>query len=120
MNGLMKDVQVTLHTEDRNLIVVKSAYFISDVGFLQIGTFMDPRMIQSWASDDIRWADYLESIRKDMECVFGILKKRFRFLWGYNKSKHYNTVENAFKICCILRNMILDYDRGYHKVCRAW
>ena len=68
----MKYIQITLYTADGNLYVVEDAYLISDVGFLQIGTFMDPR-IQSWASDDITWADYLEAIRKDVECVFGIL-----------------------------------------------
>ena len=41
-------------------------------------------------------------------------------MWGHNESKHYITVENAIKTCCILYNKILDYDRGYHEVCRAW
>ena len=69
----MKDIQFTLYTKDGNLIVVKGAYLLSDAGFLQIGTFMDPRI------DDIRWAEYLESIRKEVESVIGIFKNRFRF-----------------------------------------
>jgi hypothetical protein len=28
----------------------------------------------------VMWAEWLESIRKDVECVFGILKQRFRWL----------------------------------------
>ena len=50
INGSMKDIQFTLYTEDGHLNVVKGAYLICDAEFLQIGTFMDPR-IQSWASD---------------------------------------------------------------------
>ena len=75
INGSMKDIQFTLYINDGYLIVVKGAYLVSDAGFLQIGTFMDCR-IQSWVSEDIRWAEYLELIRKDV--VFGILKNRFR------------------------------------------
>jgi hypothetical protein len=30
--------------------------------------------------DDIRWNKWLESMRKDIERVFGILKARFRIL----------------------------------------
>jgi hypothetical protein len=98
---------------------VKGAYLITDAGFLQIGAFMDPR-IHSWSSDDVTWAEFLESIRKDVECLFGILKNRFRFLWGYNESKSHLTIEKDFKICCIQHNMILDFDCGYHETMKAW
>jgi hypothetical protein len=119
IDGSMKDVFYSLYDGMGNVITVKGAYLITDAGFLQIGAFMDPR-IHSWSSDDVRWAEFLESIRKDVECLFGILKNRFRFLWGYNESKHYLTIENAFKTCCILHNMILDFDRGYHETMKAW
>ena len=39
---------------------------------------------------------------------------------GVQQSKEYVTIENAFKCCCILHNMILDYDRGYHETCFGW
>ena len=63
INGSMKVIQFTLYTEDGNLIVFKDAYLISDTEFLQIGTFRGPRIL-SCASDDMRWAEYLESIEK--------------------------------------------------------
>jgi hypothetical protein len=117
--GSMKDIYFSLYDADGNVITIQGAYLITDAGFLQIGAFMDPR-IHSWSSDDVRWAEFLESIRKDVECLFGILKNRWRFLWGYNESKSYETIEKAFKTCCILNNMILDFDRGYHEAMRAW
>ena len=30
--------------------------------------------------DEIRWSKWLESMRKDIECTFGILKGRWRIL----------------------------------------
>ena len=30
--------------------------------------------------DEIRWSEWLESMRKDVECAFGIMKGRFRIL----------------------------------------
>jgi hypothetical protein len=119
LGGSMKDILFSLYDASGNIITVKGAYLITDAGFLQVGAFMDPR-IHSWSSDDVRWAEFLESIRKDVECLFGILKNRFRFLWGYNESKSYETIEKAFKTCCILHNMILDFDRGYHEAMKAW
>ena len=51
-------------------------------------------------------------MRKDVECVFGILKKRFLFLkhpiWLHEPEQ----IENAFVTCCVLHNLLLDCD-GY-------
>ena len=30
--------------------------------------------------DQSRWSEFAESIRKDVECAFGILKKRYQIL----------------------------------------
>lgn len=52
----------------------------------------------------------MESVRKDVECTFGVIKTRFRYLWN---GVHYHsayTVEWAFKTACILHNLILAYD----------
>ena len=32
--------------------------------------------------DEIRWSKWLESMRKDVECTFGIMKGRWRILSG--------------------------------------
>ena len=49
-------------------------------------------------------------MRKDVECVFGILKKRFRilrlpFLYGDP-----NKIVNVFRACCIMHNWLLEFD----------
>lgn len=62
----------------------------------------------------------MESVRKDVECFFGILKQRFRWLWGYNFSQSHETITMAFKCACILHNIILEYDRASHEEMRRW
>jgi hypothetical protein len=54
----------------------------------------------------------VQSVRKDIEGAFGILKIRFRFLKSFTnlcKQKH---IDNAFVTCCILHNILLE-ENGY-------
>ena len=51
----------------------------------------------------------MTDIRKDIECVFGILKKRFRILrLPFEISKEDTGVH--FRVCCVLHNMLLQRD----------
>jgi hypothetical protein len=62
------------------------------------------------------------SVRKDVECDFGLLKKRFNILvipdWSYSQ----RTLGLIMRACIILHNMIIDnerddgYDDKYHTV----
>ncbi len=50
----------------------------------------------------------LESVRKDMECTFGIIKKRWQIL---NNGLYYHDIgicEKIFVSCCCLHNILLD------------
>jgi hypothetical protein len=50
----------------------------------------------------------LESIRKDVECTFGILKKRWRILDYGLQYRNMHKCEKLFWVCCILHNMLLE------------
>jgi hypothetical protein len=62
------------------------------------------------------------SVRKDMECAFGLLKKRFNILvipdWSYSQ----RTLNLIMCACIILHNMTIDderdgdYDDNYHTI----
>ena len=54
----------------------------------------------------------MESVRKDIEGMFGILKKRFKFLKNFNVLQTQSGIDNAFTICCIIHNIPLEHD-GY-------
>lgn len=60
--------------------------------------------------EEKRWSEWLESVRKDIECTFGILKGRFRLFDQPLRFHYFAHIENAWKSACILHNMLLRYD----------
>jgi hypothetical protein len=54
-------------------------YVIVNNGYLQWSCTVPPFTITS-DMDEIRWSKWLESMWKDVECTFGILKGRWRIL----------------------------------------
>ena len=80
---LLQDVEFELFEKDHfgNTIKVKyqGAWLVVDNGYLKWSTAIPPLKV----SDDmreIRWSNWIESMRKDVECTFGIMKGRFRLL----------------------------------------
>jgi hypothetical protein len=59
-----------------------------------------------------RWSEHAESVRKDVECSFGILKKRFQFLKNAITWHRKSDIDNAVFSCVILHNMLHEFD-GY-------
>jgi hypothetical protein len=47
--------------------------------------------------DEIRWSKWLESMRKDVECTFGILKGRWRILKSGIRIEGVDAVDKAIK-----------------------
>ena len=58
----------------------------------------------------MKCAAMIESVRKDIEGVFGILKKRFAFLKVFNRMHSQKQVDCAFVTCCIIHNILLRDD----------
>jgi len=58
----------------------------------------------------LRWSKTLESIRKDVECTFGIMKRRFRILRTPVEYRQPVRIEQLFKTCCHLHNRLLVHD----------
>ena len=56
------------------------------------------------------WSKWIESVRKDVECTFGILKGRFRILKVPMPFHTKERVDNVFFTCCVLHNMLLEKD----------
>jgi hypothetical protein len=61
-------------------------------------------------------------VTKDVECAFGLLKKRFNILAISSQSYHQRTLGLIMRACIILHNIIIDderddvYDDNYHTV----
>lgn len=63
---------------------------------------------------EVEFSERLESVRKDVECTFGILKKRFVILKHAIELHSKDHIDYIFFGCCILHNMLLIHD-GYDK-----
>ena len=59
-------------------------------------------------------------MRKDVECTFGILKKRWRILNNGLQYRDISTCEKIFVTCCCVHNFLLDQsERGTSTVGRG-
>ena len=83
-------------------------YYICDNGYCRWPVTICPYKHQSLSTPEGEWSDNLESVRKDVECTFGILKKRWRILDHGLKFRSLRTCEKIFISCCILHNMMLN------------
>jgi hypothetical protein len=83
-------------------------YIICNNGYLRRPTSICPYGSIEYSSLEGYFLLNLESIRKDVECTFGILKKRWQILnEGLNYPK-IGTCERIFNACCCLNNFMLD------------
>ena len=88
---------------------MKGAYYICDGGYHKWTCMINPMKHTSVRSDRL-WSEWLESTKKDVECTFGSLKSRWRFLRNGIVLQDQNSIDNVFFTCCILHNMILEFD----------
>ena len=58
----------------------------------------------------IRFSEWIESMRKDVECTFGIMMGRFAILRYGLKFQDIITYDQMWLICCALHNLLLEYD----------
>jgi len=111
LNGALEDVEYELYNEFGELYKCKGGYILVDGGFINSIVFIEPEKFRL-DRDSVLFSEWLESVRKDVECFFGILKKRW---WWFRNGICYhdsNTLEAAFKSVCALNNMILAFDKG--------
>ena len=84
-------------------------YVICDNGYLDWSCTVPPYSMTS-RCEEIRWSNWMESMRKDVECTFGILKGQWRLLksgvriWGVLKA------DDVWLTCCAMHNWLLDID----------
>ena len=67
-------------------------------------------MYKRQGNDETVFSRTAESVRKDVECFFEILKGSFRVLKlrvGYHSQE---SIDNIFFTCCILHNMLHAFD----------
>jgi DDE superfamily endonuclease len=86
----------------------KGVWLIVDNGYLRWPIRSVPTNRQRCTRRYVfRW---LESMRKDVECTFGILKGRFRILKTGIQIHGIEATDKIWLTCCALHNMLLDID----------
>jgi hypothetical protein len=83
-------------------------YVICDNGYLRWPTSICPYSKVENSTLEGYFSSNLESIQKDVECTFGILKIQWQIL---NDGLNYcdiRTCESIFNACCCLNNFMLD------------
>jgi Plant transposon protein len=87
----------------------KGPWLIVDNGYLKWPTTVPPFKLSA-SEKERRWSQWLESLRKDVECTFGILKGRWRILKTGIRLEGVEVADNIFKTCCALHNWLLEID----------
>ena len=84
------------------------AHLICDNGYLRWPTSICPYAGCENSSLEGFFSTNLESVRKDVECTFGILKKRWQVLNDGLDFRDINKCERIFNARCCLNNFMLD------------
>ena len=105
---LFRDAQWSYYNEDGRVRLSQGMYLISDNGYLRWPTTICPFTRTDKASPEGYFSTNIESVRKDVECTFGIMKKRWRILNNGFYQREIGICEKIFVTCCCLNNFLLD------------
>jgi len=89
-------------------------YLICDNGYLRWPTTICPFTRSNKSSAEGFFSTNIESVRKDVECTFGILKKRWKVLNNGFYQRDIKICEKIFVTCCALNNYLLDLMESSH------
>ena len=94
-------------------VTYQGVWFMVDNGYLNWSCTVPP-VKDATTYETIRFSEWLESMRKDVECTFGILKQRFSILRYGIRLGSIKHVDQTWLTCCSLHNKLLIID-GLHE-----
>jgi hypothetical protein len=109
---VLQDTKFFLYEHKDGVIVQQEClgcWVLCDNGYLEWSTTVPPHK----CSQDRRakcWSEWIESMRKDVECMFGILKGRWRILKTGIRLHGTKPADQIFKTCCAPHNWLLEID----------
>lgn len=102
-NGCYAENTYDIYDADGNVLTVAGCYAICDNGYHKWPTMMEPTK-RPRDDDDYNWSEMNESLRKDVECLFGILKQEFAILKYGCRFSSLSLVDDIFQTCCAMHN----------------
>ena len=108
-DAMYTDYTFNLEQEDGEVVEAKGAWVLCDTGYHK---WRETICGFKRTTEPMRrsFANMCESIRKDVERTFGIIKKRHMLVDCPVRFKDVRDVEAVFKVCCVMHNMLLHYD----------
>ena len=106
-DGWYNTITWNFYDSEGQLKTAIGVYLICDGGYLRWPILVCPYQGANVATLESHFSANLESIRKDVECIFGILKKRWKMLECGVRFRNIRVVEKVFVVCCILHNLML-------------
>ena len=106
-DGWYKTVTWNFYDSDGQLKTAIGVYLICDGGYLRWPILICPYQSAHVATLEGYFSSNLESVRKDAECVFGILKKRWKMIEYGICFRDIRVAERVFLVCCMLHNFML-------------
>ena len=108
---IYKDVVYRVRTGlgENDYIELSQVWVVVDGGYLE-ETIMICGFPASSVPMEYKFTDWVASVRKDVECFFGILKARWRWFRNPITVHFQTTIDDAFITACIFHNMILRHD----------
>lgn len=108
---ILSDVEFNLleRNDANDIVKVRfiGGWVITDNGYLNWSNTIPPFKDTSYV-DQEDWSKWIESLSKDVECTFGILKGRWCILKTGIRLHGVKAVDNIWKTCCALHNWLLD------------
>jgi hypothetical protein len=118
--GWFKDVRWSYYNKYGGVQEDRGVYFICNNGYHCWPTSICPYEQADSSTLEGYFSTNLEGVRKDVECTFGILKKRWRILNNGLEYRDIRICEKIFVVCCCLHNFLLEQmERGLPKVGRG-
>jgi DDE superfamily endonuclease len=87
----------------------RGGWLLVDNGYIEWSITIPPMKART-SQKEKAFSEMLESLRKDVECTFGILKGRWRYLKTGIRLQNVDCVDDVWFTCCALHNMLLDAD----------
>jgi hypothetical protein len=110
---MLDDNKFTLFELDEKGDVIKvqyqGAWFLVDNGYLNWPTTV-PKLNCTFHYKEIRFSQWLELVRKDVKCTFGIMKGRFQILKAAIRIHGVKATDEVWLTCCALHNYLLEVD----------
>ena len=101
--GLYDENTYDVYDDEGKITTVNGAYNLCDNGYHKWSTMMEPSKRPA-DQDDYNWTEMLESLRKDVEKLFGEMKQEFAILKYGSRFKSLALMDNIFLTCCAIHN----------------